>query len=144
MMMTTPGGQFPVITPHGEILWWVIPEGLTGQAFSLVTGRFAKYTTVSAGTRPPSAVAGPFSTQAEAQARASQMTSQAIPGPATPQAAAGDVLTASGINVGSWLLRIGEVLLGLVLLAVGVARITRAVPVATKIAKTAGAGALLA
>jgi hypothetical protein len=58
--------------------------------------------------------------------------------------AAQDTLSTSGINVGNWLLRIGEALLGIVLLAIGVARITRAVPVATKIAKTAGAGALLA
>jgi hypothetical protein len=122
----------------------VIPEGLTGQAFSLVTGRFTKYTAVQAASKPSGAVAGPFTTQAQAQARASQMTSQAIPGPATPQAAASDVLSSSGVNVGNWLLRIGEALLGIVLLAIGVARITRVVPVATKIAKTAGAGALLA
>lgn len=48
------------------------------------------------------------------------------------------------VNVGAWLLRIGEVLLGIVLIAVGVAHVTHAVPIATKIAKTAGAGALLA
>jgi hypothetical protein len=142
--MTTPGSLFPTITPRGEILWWVIPEGLTGQAFSLVTGRFTKYTTVRATSKPAHAVAGPYTTQAQAQQKANDLTSQAIPGPATPQAAVNDVLGGSGVNAGSWLLRIGELLLGLVLLAVGVARITRAVPVATKIAKTAGAGALLA
>lgn len=38
--------------------------------------------------------------------------------------------------------RIGEVVLGIVLIAVGLARITHAVPVATQIAKTAGAVAV--
>jgi hypothetical protein len=40
--------------------------------------------------------------------------------------------------------RIGEVVLGLLLIAVGVAKLTHAVPVATKIAKTAGTAAVLA
>lgn len=39
--------------------------------------------------------------------------------------------------------RIGEVVLGLVLIAVAVARITHAVPIATRVAKTAGAVALV-
>jgi hypothetical protein len=41
----------------------------------------------------------------------------------------------------TWI-RVAEVVLGVILLAVGVARITHAVPIATKIAKTAGAAAL--
>lgn len=40
--------------------------------------------------------------------------------------------------------RVGEVVLGLVLLAVGIARITHAVPIATKIAGVAAKGAVLA
>lgn len=40
--------------------------------------------------------------------------------------------------------RIGEVVLGLILLAVGVAHVTRAVPIATHIAKTVGAAAVMA
>jgi len=40
----------------------------------------------------------------------------------------------------TWI-RVGEVVLGLILIAVGVARITHAVPIATKIAKTAGMAA---
>jgi hypothetical protein len=55
--------------------------------------------------------------------------------------AASDLL--GSVNIGNWLLRIGEVLLGIVLIAVGVAHVTRAVPAATTIAKVAGAGALL-
>lgn len=41
----------------------------------------------------------------------------------------------------TWI-RVGEVVLGLILIAVGLARITKAVPVATKIAKTVGAVAV--
>jgi Ni/Co efflux regulator RcnB len=39
-------------------------------------------------------------------------------------------------------IRIGEALFGLVLIAVGTARITRALPVATSIARTVGAAGL--
>jgi hypothetical protein len=41
----------------------------------------------------------------------------------------------------TWM-RVGEVVLGIILLAVGVSRMTKAVPVATKVAKTVGMAAL--
>lgn len=40
-------------------------------------------------------------------------------------------------------IRVGEVLLGVVLIAAGVARLTHAIPIATKVAQTAGAAAVL-
>lgn len=40
-----------------------------------------------------------------------------------------------GVSVPSLFLRVGEVLLGLVLLAVGVAKLTNAIPVATRVAR---------
>lgn len=43
---------------------------------------------------------------------------------------------------GALWIRVGEVALGLILVAVGLARVTSAVPVATRIAKTAGAVAI--
>lgn len=49
-----------------------------------------------------------------------------------------------GLNLTNWLLRTGEILLGIVLIAVGVAKMTSAVPIATKMAKTAGAVGLAA
>lgn len=52
-----------------------------------------------------------------------------------PLAAVGDFL--SRLTQANTWIRVGEVLLGIVLLAVGVARLTNAVPAATKIAKTA-------
>lgn len=56
---------------------------------------------------------------------------------------AGLVSTFSVIpNLGTWFVRVAQIALGVVLIAVGVARLTRAVPVATQVAKTAGAVAL--
>ena len=40
-------------------------------------------------------------------------------------------------------IRVAEVALGLILISIGVAHLTKAVPIATKIAKTAGAAAVL-
>jgi len=140
--MTTPGGQFPTVTSRGEVQWWVVNQiSRPGGARGPQQTNYAVVSTTG-GARPPNEVAGPFTTRAAAQAwQTSASSAGNSPGSAIG-AAANDLL--GGINVGSWLLRIGEVLLGLVLLAIGVARVTRAVPVATRIAKTAGAGALLA
>jgi hypothetical protein len=120
--------------------WWVInaisrPGGTRGP-------QLTHYVVVQAATRPVNAVAGPFPTQAAAQAwQTSANSAGNSPGSAIG-AATNDLL--GGVNIGAWLLRIGEILLGLVLIAVGVAHMTRAVPIATRIAETAGAGALLA
>ena len=69
---------------------------------------------------------------------------QTNPPPVTSQptglAAIGAAVTALG-QPNLWL-RAGEIILGIVLLAIGIARVTRAVPVATSIARTAGAVAL--
>lgn len=122
--------------------WWVYPEGLTGQAFSLVTGKFTKYGIVQSATKPPNAVAGPFATAAEAQADASSRTSSAIPGPATPQAALKDAGSAlSSLNplapifqANLWL-RVGEFIIGLLLVGVGLAKLTGAENFITSAAK---------
>lgn len=127
--------------------WWVIPEGTLGQVVNALTSGAALhvFTVKQAPSKPAGAVAGPYPTQAAAQAKATALNQGATATPPHVAAQAGqDVLTQSGINAGNWLLQIGEVLLGIVLLAIGVAHITKAVPAATKIAKTAGAGALLA
>lgn len=49
----------------------------------------------------------------------------------------------SRLASGATWLRVAESVLGLVLIAIGLARITHAVPIATKVAKTAGAVALV-
>ena len=57
-----------------------------------------------------------------------------IPG-AAAKGAENAVETLGGFNLGSWFLRIGEILLGLVLVGVGVARITGAQNVISKALK---------
>lgn len=125
----------------------MIPEGTLGQVVNALAHGAALhvFTVRQAATKPPGAVAGPYPSQSAAQAKATALNQGATATPPHIAAQAGqDVLTGTGINAGNWLLRVGEVLLGIVLLAIGVAHITRALPAATKIAKTAGAGALLA
>lgn len=132
--------------------WWVVnqisrPGGPRGP-------QQTSYVIVQAAARPINTVAGPYATKAKAQAwQTSANTAGNSPGSAaggTVNAAAnatgltaiGDFFSRLG-QANTWI-RVAEVLLGLVLLAVGVARATNAVPIATKIAKTAGEGALLA
>lgn len=86
-------------------------------------------------------VDGPFATQAAAQADGQQAQASIA-----QQEQAGSI---PGIgtfsvfpNLGTWLIRAAQIFLGLVLVAVGVARLTNTVPVATQVAKTAGAVAL--
>lgn len=64
----------------------------------------------------------------------------AAPGGPKGLAAIGDFF--ARLSQASTWIRVGEVFLGLILLAVGVARITNTVPIATKVARTAGAVAL--
>lgn len=59
----------------------------------------------------------------------------AIPG-AAAKGAENAINTLGGFNLTSWFLRVGEILLGLVLIGVGVARITGAQNAISKIVKT--------
>lgn len=119
------GGGFPVVTSQGEQLWWVIPEGFAGQlvqGFSTQGPALHIYTVKQATSKPPGAVAGPFSTQAEAQQQADTLN---VGGTATPANLAGAAATAaSGTVLGPlfqaniWI-RVLEVVAGLVVLAIG-------------------------
>lgn len=120
--------------------WWVVNQ--ISRPGGPRSPQQTNYVVVQAATRPINAIAGPYTTPAEAD-NWRNTASAAGNSPASAGALAGKDLL-GGVDVGSWLLRIGEVLLGIVLIAIGVAHITKAVPVATKIAKTAGAGVLLA
>lgn len=123
--------------------WWVIPEGTLGKVVNaLITGPTLNlYTAVQAASQPPGAVAGPYNSQAEAQAQAKSLNGKSVAtlpniASATTQAAAGAV---SGGVLGPlfqaniWI-RVAEVALGIVLIAVGIAKLTNAIPAATKIA----------
>lgn len=89
-----------------------------------------------------------FATKAEADAfaRLNPLQKTGADASAAVQSAAG----ATGISgflsrltqASTWI-RVGEVLLGLILIAVGLARLTSAVPVATRVARAAGTAAVL-
>lgn len=131
--------------------WWVVnkisrPGGPRGP-------QQTNYVIEQAATRPLNTVAGPYSTKAEAQAwQTSANTAGNSPGSAVGGVtnAVGNAtgLTAIGdffsrlTQANTWI-RAAEVVLGVVLLAIGIARITDAVPAATRIARTAGAAALI-
>ncbi len=84
---------------------------------------------------------GPFATKAAAQAYKDAHPSRgpisginsAAHAAAGGAAAAGDFLSRLG-DANTWI-RVGQVLIGLILIAVGVAKLTSAVPAATKIAR---------
>lgn len=134
--------------------WWVIPEGFAGKLVNALGPGITLnlFTVTQSATQPNGAVAGPFASQALAQAEATAMNKSGKNQATLPNIASGAAQSAAktagqdifgNTNVGHWILRIGEVLLGIVLIAVGVAHVTKAVPLATKIAKTAGMAAVL-
>lgn len=141
--------------------WWVVwyePLGsrAPGTASSLYliiqAAKKSDITADSVGGAAITSVDGPFETQADAQADAGKGP---VPGrgkKTNVQASGGADVKFPNITFGlrdigkffselgqanTWI-RAGEVVLGLILIAVGVARITHAVPVATKIAKAVG------
>jgi hypothetical protein len=81
--------------------------------------------------------AGPTATTSKAAdaavSTASNVTNLAIPGVSQ----IGTFFSSLG-EANTWI-RFGEVVLGLILLGIGVARLTHAIPVATQVAKTVGA-----
>ena len=132
----------------GSGQWWLTFTGL--QTDLNVTGKVVR----SAGQPPHAgltAVYGPYKDKATAQfaldnsvykqerpawsAPGSSSKSPLIPqtGPLSGLSAAGDFLGRLG-QASTWT-RVAETVLGLILLAVGIARLTNAVPVATSIAK---------
>jgi hypothetical protein len=125
--------------------WWVInqisrPGGPRGP-------QQTNYVVVQNATRPVNAVAGPFGTQAQATAwQTSGNTAGNSPGSAVggaTNAALKSLNPLAGLFQANIWIRVGEVALGLILIAVGIARLTNAVPIATKIAGVAAKGALL-
>lgn len=130
--------------------WWAISEASSSDpngSWLVIQG-----TTSAIKAKYDGAAYGPFSTQAAAQAYANK----GGPGPAIPgnpgsaiKKGLGDAVSGLSNSVlgplfqaNIWI-RVGEVLLGIVLVAVGIARMTNAVPIATKIAGVAAKGALL-
>lgn len=142
--------------------WWVIgffaaePESLTED----INGEPPTSTEYIQGTAAQAAkdaslavngkAFGPYSSKAAAQAavKAGKVTGDQPTGGALISGAAIPGLTDIANffdklgEANTWV-RVGEVVLGLVLIAAGIAKITHAVPVATEVAKAAGTAALL-
>lgn len=102
----------PALSPYNAALAW-----FTGTGLAKAVG------TAAAGT-------GKMLGQVQ---QGAQNTNYAPPNPLSGLAAIGDFFGRLG-QASTWI-RVAEVLLGVILLAVGVAELTNAVPVATKIAK---------
>ena len=113
--------------------WWVVP--VPGGIARTGPSASALYQAVQAASRPAGTVAGPFSTQAAAEAwiSAKDKSPITVPSPLTGLNAIGDFFNKLG-EANTWI-RVGEVLLGVVLIAVGVARITGAQNVISQVVK---------
>lgn len=133
--------------------WWVISEASSSNlngSFVVVSG-----TAAAIKAKYGAAAGGPYSTQAAAQTAANTIGGgfpganiSGNPGTAIKQglsnipgaSSVGDFL--GRLDEGSTWIRIAEGVLGLLLIAVGVARLTHAVPIATQVASAAAKGAL--
>lgn len=118
--------------------FWVVQEGLLGDitnkfSTTKAVGLNVTWHVVQQATKPNSTAKGPYTTQAQAQSQADSLNagSQNV----VTQAASQDVF--HGLNLSTWILRIGEILLGVVLIGVGVAKLTGAENVVSKAAKVA-------
>lgn len=124
----TAGGDFPTVTPAGEQEWWVVnditrPGGPRGP-------QQTNYKVVQSASRPTNAVAGPFTTQAEAQ----QWMSSATAAGSNPVSAIGLPNPLSALTeIGHWIgalvtaltdfamwRSLGWLVLGLILIWIGV------------------------
>lgn len=138
--------------------WWALSEVNTSnpaktgpwtyfQATAAQAQARAKLTITYGGEQ---ALYGPYATEADAKTAVAsgqdkpQQTGSpnppSLPNPLSGLAAIGDFF--GRLTEGNTWIRIGEALLGIVLIAVGLARVTHAVPVATSIARTVGATGL--
>lgn len=124
---------------------WVGQQGLTNNAQLGPYATEAAAKTAAEGELGTSALTGWKGTVATLGAAVGAAAGAVASGnpeaPSTSGAAAG---IQAGAAVGSWFssfswVQAGQVLLGLLLITVGVARLTHAVPIATSVAKTAGA-----
>jgi hypothetical protein len=120
--------------------WWIAREGTLGQIVSSltpsqITNLSVQWHTVQSATKPNPTSQGPFATQAIAQAKADSLNSSQSG--IAPAAAAATQDAFHGLNLSTWILRIGEIVLGVVLIGIGVAKLTGADNVVSKAVKVA-------
>lgn len=112
--------------------WWVVPEGFVGQlvsGFSLQGPALHLYTIKQSSSKPPGAVAGPFSSQSEAETQAVSLNKGGVatPGNIAKQAVSSALTSANpfaGFYQQNLWLRVGEFVLGVILIGVGLAKLT--------------------
>jgi hypothetical protein len=125
------------VTPVSN--WWISREGTVGQIVSSfdprqLTDLSVQWHVVQDSTKPNATSQGPYPTQAAAQAQADSLN-KGESGLA-PAAKAAVTDTVGKVNVGNLILRGAEILLGIVLIAVGLEHITGSENAISKIAKT--------
>jgi hypothetical protein len=101
--------------------WWVVPEGVLGKFVNALSPQgptLNLYAVKQSSGKPAGAVAGPFATQAQAQAQAAKLNQGAVATPGNIASSTGQALT-NGILPENWFMRAGEIFIGLILLAVG-------------------------
>lgn len=151
--MTSP--PFPVLGPGGVVKWWVVnrPTGPGGPR-AVTTTHYVVVSTRGNTGAPLGKVAGPFSTQGEAQDWVNSANSAGN----SPGSAVGSAIDASGLNPLSGLsdiahrltesstwIRVAEVLAGFILIYVGLkAEFPTTVNTITAPVKKAGKAAGLA
>lgn len=133
--------------------WWIVREGTLGQIVSsFAPSQFfdlsVQWTVKQSATRPNASAKGPYPSQAAARQAADQLNSQESGlGPAAAaaaKAAASAAATATGttglvsrLEQGSTWVRVGEVLLGVLLIGIGLAHLTGAQNLISKAVKAA-------
>ncbi len=123
----SPAGRFTGSNPVPGVVYLEAPDGSTARSKAAAEKPGITITSVT----------GPM-TPAQKDRKVGEIK---VPSPLSGVAAIGDFLGRL-TEANTWI-RAGQVVLGLILIAVGVARITRAVPIATAVAKKAGAVAVL-
>jgi hypothetical protein len=143
--------------------WWAVQEGLLGDLTNTtVTGGTTRqidvhWHVVSGSNKPNATAHGPYPTQATAQAEAdtlngggpnSDAPSVAKQGAEKAASGVGNAALAAFFNPGpdgsSPLLRVAEILLGVVLMAVGLSHITGTENTISDVAKRGGKAAMFA
>lgn len=130
--------------------WWIAREGTLGQivssfTLSQITNLSVQWHTVQSATKPNATSQGPFATQALAQAKADSLNS-ASSGIAPAASAAASAVQKNlfhGLDLNQALLQLGEIILGIALIAVGVAKLTGADNVIAGAVKTGAKAAVL-
>jgi hypothetical protein len=158
MSFPTPSGNAPANTLYTQQPWWVVSYytiyGRTTSAIQFTTVQAtsqasaiakAKIALGSHASNVGQLVKGPFGNQNDANSNQNTSQQDAASGKINPSGGpAGQPTNFSNavsdvfgkFNLGSWFLRIGEILLGIVLVGVGLARITGVQNAISQIVKT--------